>query len=417
MKKLSLPQCADALLDVMRGQNYSEGTLDQYRRAFKRFIEYCNSTGADEVSQITVIEFASKATNTELVELAKSKKRYSAYKFLLRAGRILEEYFRTGTFTSRFTRLIKRIEPHPYWGNTYSGFMNHIHSNCDYAKTTIDNKEATVRKTINILSQRNINSVDEIDTASMEAIVSHFIHRSSKSVAHRIGEIKMFFQYCFDCGLSKNNLALQVPMIAVPHVTRIPVSWTVDEAKKLLNSIERNSPAGKRDYALLLLACTLGLRAVDLLNLELSDFDWERKTITVRQKKTRNTITLPLLNDVGWAIIDYIRNGRPETNDKRVFVRLIAPYNGFTSSSSIERMFTTRVHEAGLRVSRKERYGIHSLRHTLGSVMLEKGTPLQVISQVLGHRSIESTETYLRINMKGLSLCPIDPEKVFEHEV
>jgi integrase len=75
------------------------------------------------------------------------------------------------------------------------------------------------------------------------------------------------------------------------------------------------------------------------------------------------------------------------------------------------------MHDAGLRVKRGERCGIHSLRHTLGSLMLEKETPLPVISQILGHRSIQSTETYLRINMSGLAECPIDPEKVFDHEI
>lgn len=270
---------------------------------------------------------------------------------------------------------------------------------------------------LNILIQRNINSLQEIDSNIIEMLLSHFIHESSKSVMHRIGEIKQFFQYCFDYGLSQNNLVYLIPEITIRHTSKIPVSWTNEDVKKLLNSIDRSSPVGKRDYAILFLACVLGLRAIDIVRLELSDFDWERKVIIVRQKKTGKTIVLPLLNDIGWAVIDYIKKGRPNTEDQRLFIRLNAPFEGVSKGGALGRIFSIRAHEAGLRINRDCRYGIHSLRHTLGSLLLEKGTPLQVISQIMGHSSVQSTETYLRINMSGLSMCPIDPEKVFNDEV
>ena len=228
--------------------------------------------------------------------------------------------------------------------------------------------------------------------------------------------MKQFFQYCFDHNLSNENLSYHIPDLSTPHQSKIPASWNAEEAKQLLDSIDRSSISGKRDYAILLIACRLGLRAVDLANLELSDFNWEAKTITVRQKKTRNTITLPLLNDIGWAVIDYIKNGRPESEDNRLFIRMNAPFTGM-ESGAFTNIFVKRMHAAGLKVKRGEKCGIHSLRHTLGSLMLEKETPLTVISQVLGHKSIQSTEVYLHINMAGLYECPIDPEKVFNHEV
>ena len=185
----------------------------------------------------------------------------------------------------------------------------------------------------------------------------------------------------------------------------------------MLDSIDRTSSTGKRDYAILLIACRLGLRACDICKLQLNNFNWETKEIHLTQKKTQHTIILPLLNDIGWAVIDYIKNGRPKTDDPYLFVRVNPPYNALAGSPAIENIFTSRIHDAGLRIPRGKKCGIHSLRHTLGSILLEKETPLPVISQILGHQSIRSTSTYLRLNMNGLAECPVNPDKVFDDEV
>lgn len=417
MNRSSLKENVDALIAIMQSQKYGDGTILNYRRVFRKFIDYCNALDIETIDEITAIEYVNKTTGNKLTDLASVEKNTKIYKVLLRAMRMLEEYYRTGAFISRFSRFQKNIEPHPFWNNIYIDFIHYLQTNCDYAESTISHKEITIRQMLNILIQRNINSLQEIDSNIIEMLLSHFIHESSKSVMHRIGEIKQFFQYCFDYGLSQNNLVYLIPEITIRHTSKIRVSWTNEDVKKLLNSIDRSSPVGKRDYAILLLACVLGLRAIDIVRLELSDFDWERKVIIVRQKKTGKTIVLPLLNDIGWAVIDYIKNGRPNTEDQRLFIRLNAPFEGFSKGGALGRIFSIRAHEAGLRINRDCRYGIHSLRHTLGSLLLEKGTPLQVISQIMGHSSVQSTETYLRINMSGLSMCPIDPEKVFNDEV
>lgn len=116
----------------------------------------------------------------------------------------------------------------------------------------------------------------------------------------------------------------------------MPASWSADEARQLLDSIDRTSSTGKRDYAILLIACRLGLRACDICRLQLEDFNWETKEIHLIQKKTQNAIVLPLLNDIGWAVIDYIKNGRPKTRDSHLFIRAIPHYNALAGSSAID---------------------------------------------------------------------------------
>ncbi len=180
-----------------------------------------------------------------------------------------------------------------------------------------------------------------------------------------------------------------------------------------MDSIDKESIAGKRDYAILLLAVCLGLRSVDIANLKLSNIDWEKKMIFITQEKTSKNLTLPLLNDLGWSIIDYIKNARPQIESEYLFLEHRAPFLPLTPSG-ISSIFTRRLRDSGIKIISGKKYGIHSLRHTLGTLLLEKETSLPMISQILGHQSIKSTETYLKLNMNELSKCPIDPDRVFD---
>ncbi len=417
MNRLTILECADHLLEIMRTKNYSESSLESYKRIFAAFYYYSKERGKDYFEEVTAIEYANSITGLELKDLAESGKATQKYIVLLRSLRILGEYSRTRTFASRLSRFHEPVEKHEYWNHIYNSFMLHLKTDCDYKGSTIKHKELSVRKMMNILIELKVNSLEEINKSIIEIIVSSFIHESPKSVTHYLGDLRQFFQFCFDNSLSKANIVTLFPIIKTPHETKIPVSLSVDESKQLLESIDRNDPKGKRDYAILMIASHLGLRAIDIINLKLSCFDWERKLITVTQEKTNHTITLPLLNDVGWSVIDYIRNGRPNVDTDYLFIEHRAPYEKFSTSGAISSIFTRRMHDAKLNIVRGKRLGIHSLRHTLGTALLEKETPLPVISQILGHQSIKSTETYIKTNLKGLSECPIDPERVFNDEI
>lgn len=251
----------------------------------------------------------------------------------------------------------------------------------------------------------------------IETVVSTFIHETPKSLTNTLGDLKQFFQFCFDYSLDNNYIVSYFPVIKTLHESKIPVSLTMDETQILLSSIDKSDPKGKRDYAMLMIASHLGLRAVDIRELKLSDFNWQCKTIRITQEKTNHTITLPILNDLGWSVIDYIRNGRKDVDNEYLFLQNRAPYEKFADSSTITSIFVRRLHQAGIKIKKGDRCGIHSLRHTLGCALLEKETPLPVISQILGHQSIKSTEVYLKININGLMECPIDPERVFEDEL
>jgi len=194
-----------------------------------------------------------------------------------------------------------------------------------------------------------------------------------------------------------------------------PHLWTADEIRRVLAVIDRASATGKRDYAMILATARLGLRISDLRHVELRDLDWRAKQITIVQHKTGRPLRLPLLADVGWAIIDYIRGGRPETACPKVFVKHRHPFDTFGCASSVASRLSRHAARAGIVFSPGQVCGMHSLRGALAVAMIGNGTPMPVISAVLGHASTDTTQSYyLRFDVERLRCCALDVEDVLE---
>lgn len=168
---------------------------------------------------------------------------------------------------------------------------------------------------------------------------------------------------------------------------RVPSYFTATEVLAIENSISRSSCVGKRNYAMVLLASRLGLRASDIAGLLFSDIDWDKDTITLVMHKTGKIIELPLLADVGNAIIDYLQHGRPKSKLQNIFISSRAPYVAATKAMVCSAI-NTIICKSGVDTTSK-RHGPHSLRHSLASAMLESGATIPVISESLGHRGTE----------------------------
>lgn len=156
----------------------------------------------------------------------------------------------------------------------------------------------------------------------------------------------------------------------------------------MLSVIDRNSPIGKRDYAMILLACVLGLRIGDIKNLRFQNFNWEAKKLSLIQHKTHKTLTLPIPDAVGWAVIDYIKNGRPqyyETN--HVFLKHMPSFDPIGNENHMQQQLVRYMRKAGIDQRTKKHSGFHSLRHSAGSMLLEMETPLPIITEI--HNLIE----------------------------
>lgn len=186
----------------------------------------------------------------------------------------------------------------------------------------------------------------------------------------------------------------------------IPTYFTADEILRLEQNINRTTPKGKRDYAMVLLATRLGLRSSDIRFLQFSNIDWKNNIIRLEQFKTKVLIELPLLVDIGEALIDYIKNGRPKIKSKDIFLRANGPYTTMTSTA-----FYNNIREYLKRASidyNDRKHGSHALRHSLATNLLKNRVPISIISDTLGHSNTTTTMDYLHINIENLLECSLD---------
>lgn len=225
-----------------------------------------------------------------------------------------------------------------------------------------------------------------------------------------------FLRHLAERGQVREDLAGRLPPQRYPRRGEsAPYPWTAEEVRLVLDQIDRQSAIGKRDYAMVLLTARLGLRVGDLRRLELGWFDWRAKTVAFSQHKTGLPLTLPLPGDVGWAVIDYIRHGRPEADCRQVFVKHRYPFTAFGSSTSAGSRLGYYARRAGMVFPAGRSHGLHSLRGALAVAMLKSDTPPPVVTAVLGHASANTTAAhYFRLDTEHLRRCALDVEDVLD---
>ena len=178
----------------------------------------------------------------------------------------------------------------------------------------------------------------------------------------------------------------------------MPKYLTPDEVSRVLSSCDRQTATGRRDYAILLLLARLGLRAGEIVALQLDDIDWRAGEILVRGKGLLHD-RMPLPVDVGEALASYLCTDRPRCQTRRVFVCMKAPRSGFAGPSTLTTIVRRALHRAGLQPAFK---GAHLLRHTLATTMLRSGASMGEIGEVLRHRTPSTTEIYAKLDFEGL---------------
>jgi len=191
-----------------------------------------------------------------------------------------------------------------------------------------------------------------------------------------------------------------LPKVYQWSMADIPKGLKEDELKKLLNAPDEKTPNGIRDKLVLLLLATLGLRASEVVRIKLDDIQWRKKVLFVHTLKTKKELKMPLCETVLAALRDYIVEARPKCDYREVFVRTKAPIRPFKSSSAITSIVRLYIAKAG--IIRDRNCGSHALRHTIATLMINKGVALKEISDLLGHARIETTRIYAKVDMTSL---------------
>jgi site-specific recombinase XerD len=269
------------------------------------------------------------------------------------------------------------------------------------APSTIENYAGYLRRFLT-----SICGVDEPRLADISASqVTDYIRRNAprdrtfSQAKNIVTSLRSFFRFARYRDYIQTDLAAVVPSVAGWSMASIPRAMPADCVRRLLDESKTwRTPAGLRNRAILLLLARLGLRAREIVRLELDDIDWSQGWLRVHGKGGQER-PLPMPHDVGQAVASYLMNGRPESTCRRVFLRSRAPFDGLRTQSDICQIVHRAIDRAEIEVKVT---GSHQLRHALAVDMLRQGISLTEIGQVLRHRSPEATRRYAKVDLDGL---------------
>jgi site-specific recombinase XerD len=223
--------------------------------------------------------------------------------------------------------------------------------------------------------------------------------------------LRAFFRWASTQRMVPLALTDAVPRPRRYRLATLPDVLTDDEVERIVAAVDRSTPVGRRDYAVLLLAARYGLRPCDIRQLTLDHIDWRRARLDIRQVKTGRPLTLPLLADVADAITAYLRDGRPRSRSRTIFVRHRAPFEPFVAENNLATIMGAALRRVGL-TDRPGRRGLYLFRHTLATRLLAAGQPLKTIADVLGHASTDTTYGYTRVELRALQTVAIAEAEV-----
>lgn len=210
---------------------------------------------------------------------------------------------------------------------------------------------------------------------------------------------RSFLRFASMRGYVRPDLVDAVPKIPVYSLARLPRALPWEDVLRILHCVDRATSVGKRDYAILMVLAHCGLRVGEVMRLRLDDIDWRHENITLRCRKSRRTLVLPLTQEVGEALLDYLKHARPAGSHREVFLKRRRPHRPFVSVGGIGQVVRDYMHIAGV----EGRCAVpHALRHSLASRLLQKGTTMNVIADVLGHASLAATSIYTKIDIEHL---------------
>ena len=406
---MTLTAITEGLQKLLEANTYNSSTIRFYKREWEKVRQFLISEFGDEEFEMErglaylekQYDFVTKYNDGTL-----SQQRVQ----LLRVIHMLEDYRLHQVLTKRYHATKNPLRLDGKYADIHDRYTTYL-KNTDLSNSTVKHYESISRVFLDYLQQKG-TTLGGINLDACSGYLKTLAGLNFKTIEQNVCGIRHFLRYLLETGSVTEDVASMLHMPPVSKQSRIPSAWTAEELKKLIGAIDRNSPIGKRDYAMILLACVLGLRVSDIKNLRFSNFDWTNKEISLIQKKTKKPLSLPLPDAVGWAVIDYIREGRPKYNGSDyLFVKHMPPFDPLSDNDHLQQRIIYHMRKAGIRRDKNKHSGFHSLRHSAGSMMLGMETPLPVITTILGHADMDVTAIYLKTDITKLAECILSPEE------
>ena len=291
-------------------------------------------------------------------------------------------------------------ESRPDTPHEITEYRRHLETLRGLAPSTITDHLGTASEFLRFVADHTPRiSLARLTPTDLERFVRQIASRVGRaSLQHLVAHVRSFLRWLAAHGHAPKGLDDQIDTPRVYRQEQLPRALPWDTVRALLHSIDRTTSIGRRDYAMLLLIATYGLRTSEIVALTLDDVAWRRGELRVPRRKVGGVLVLPLTDDVGDAILDYVQHGRPTQPTRVVFLRARPPA-GVLKPTAVTEVFQTCARRSGLAILFQ---GPHCLRHSLAVQLLREGVSLKAIGDVLGHRTVESTCLYLRLATEDL---------------
>ena len=395
--------------DHLESLGYQPGTTNNYQRVWDEFLYFAKTQpDANAFSTDLVERFLKSCGISEGGEETELTFRQRYMRTVMRG---LTEFALHGCIQRRL-RVAEKVCLPAEMACALSGYEQFCQDHLRSPPETRRTRKRDIVRFFHYLNSHGVTAVKEIQPVMISGFVTSLAQLKPTTLAGVASSLRSLLRYLSMQGIICADLVDHVPRVPVRRDGRIPSVWQQGDVDTLLNTVERSSPCGKRDYAILLLAARLGMRAGDIRSLRLDHLLWDQERIEFTQTKGGEPLSLPLTGEIGDALIDYLRHGRPPSQHREVFLRINAPIEPFGNNNNLHYIITKYRRRAGITLAPRSRRGLHSLRHTTASRLLEQGTPLETISAIMGHLSVETTRIYTKVDVEALRSVAFDPEEV-----
>lgn len=389
--------------------SYKQSTLKYYQSQWKQIQKFFHSKNESYFTEALGMAFLEEKHNYS--HKMKENTLTQSNIYALRVIRMLGDFNAHGVILRRYANSLNQLT-----NDLFRNIISDFHSYCvanQYSRATIEHYTKQAKNFLIYCEAHQIKSFTDLSVKILLDYIKILKGYSYKTIELALVGLRRFFRFLYLEKYTTEDFSGHVPTLKARKHHRIPSTWNRDELQKIIAAIDRGNPAGKRDYAIILIDARLGIRYMDIKKLKLSNINWTNNSIEFIQSKTGKFVKLPLLKDVGWAIIDYLESGRPKSNCEFIFLCHLAPIEGFSDNDHLYQIIQKYMKLAKVPLSPKKKVGMHSLRHSLATYMLESGTDINVISSSLGHDGLDATSVYLKSSIEMLRECALD----FKEEV
>lgn len=401
-------ELTDTAKAYLKSLSYGSSSIDSYSREWLRISNYM---------QVNEIRYYDSSTGEKYLDLTvgslEQKTLSRKQRSQIRAVSVLSDFVTAGIIRKRKKTQTSRKLDGPI-GELMSGYILKSKQSIDLAASTVQSYYLYLSVFLSYLDSCGITSIEHLGKSSIMDFVGYLREYSVVTRYLIISRTNQFLKYLYDKQVLPVDYSRIMPKVKYVRQPKLPSYYSQEEVGQLVNCIDRANPIGKRDYAMILLVARLGLRCSDIANLKFSNIQWEQEQILLIQQKTKELLALPLLSEVGNAIIDYLKYGRPQSNLTYIFLRHIPPYENMCNNL-LYGIMQKYLNLSGIRYDER-RHGPHALRHSLATNLLKKEVSLLVISGILGHTCSKSTMSYLRVDINSLRKCALEVPVISQYD-